>query len=190
MNVSFAPGAWENLGLQYAYSWRFEALPLFRQEKDCIVNSKRSDKPGDYDYMGLLVPGTFGPGARLSVRCSFEDLGAPMLLLSSQEEIDENGILRTLEYYEIVIWKNGLNVWRHHTEGRKTSYYQVLGAAFPLAAEEIHELSMEIGERHLLMEVDGKKLKLFLHDMPASFRLGYTACEGICRLYEMSVHRE
>ena len=185
--ISFAPGGWENAGLEYAYSWRFEALPVFRQEADCIRNSPLKDNPQDFDYMGLLAPGTYTAGAKISVRCSFEKLGAPMLLLSGENEIDEKGVLRTLEYYEIVIWKNGLNVWRHHTENRKTSHYLALGATFPLSTDEIHTLSAEVKEKRLLMEVDGRKLNLFLHDLPASFRLGYTACEGICRLYEMTL---
>lgn len=37
--TAFTPGLWENAGLRYAYSWRFEGLPTFRQEADCIINS-------------------------------------------------------------------------------------------------------------------------------------------------------
>ena len=187
MDVSFAEGAWENAGMTYAYSWRFPDLPRFRQEKDCIVNSKRSDKPLDYDYVGLLAPGEYAPGAGITVRCSFEDRGAPVLLLSGVNETDENGILRTLEDYEIVIWKNGLNVWRHHTVNRETSHYLALGASFPLAGDVIHALSLKTRKDRLLMDVDGTKLNLFIPDMFASFRLGYMACEGFCRLYDMSV---
>ena len=187
MNISFAPGQWENSGLVYAYSWRFPALPVFNQEADCIANSRSQDDPQDYDYMGLLLPRQYTAGARLSVRCSFEALGAPMLLLSAAEETDAQGILRTLEYYEVVIWKNGLNVWRHHTEGRKCTYYKLLGASFPLAEGESHTLSAELQSRRLVLDVDGHRLDLYVHDLPDALRLGYTACEGICRLYDLRV---
>ena len=189
MDVSFAKGAWENAGMTYAYSWRFPDLPRFRQEADCVVNTKRSDKPMDFDYVGFLAPGIWAPGAKITVRTAFEDGGAPMLLLSGENEIDENGVLRTLEYYEIVIWKNGLNVWRHHTEGRETSYYLTLGAAFPLSGGEEHILTMNTRPDRMLLDVDGRKLNLFIHDMPPSFRLGYTACEGYCRLYGMRIEQ-
>lgn len=187
MTISFVPGGWENAGLTYAYSWRFPALPLFRQEADCIANSRISRDPDRFDYMGLLAPGWYGEGAAVAVRCGFEKLGAPMLLLSMEDETDENGALRTLEYYEIVIWKYGLNVWRHHTQNRDTSHYLVLGASFSLAEDEVHALSAQVQEKHLLIEVDGREFRLYLHDLRAPFRLGYTACEGICRLYGMTV---
>ncbi len=187
LRITFGPGEWENTGLVYAYSWRFRELPRFRQEKDCIANSAKQGDPGDYDYMGLMLPETYTAGAKIGIRCAFEEAAAPMLILSGENETDENGILRTLEYYEIVIWKNGLNVWRHHTERRNTTHYKVLGAVFPLRQEEEHILNMEVREKRLVMDVDGHRLDLFVHDLPDRFTLGYTACEGICRLYEMTV---
>ena len=140
--------------------------------------------------MGLLAPGVCSAGDGIAVRCAFEGLGAPMLLLSMENEIDEAGALRTLEYYEIVIWKNGLNVWRHHTEQRKTNYFLALGASFHLADAEIHALSLKVRQNRLLMDVDGHGFSLFVHDgLQDGFRLGYAACEGVCRLYEMTIDR-
>ncbi len=185
--ISFVPGGWENAGLSYAYSWRFQELPVFRQEPDCIANSRRADDPSRYDYMGLLAPETYTCGAKVTARCSFEEYGAPMLLVSLKDETDEAGVLRTLEYFEIVIYRNGLNVWRHHTEQRRASHYLVLGASFPLAAGEKHTLSAEVGRDRLLLEADGRRFDLFAHDLEDRFRLGYAACEGICRLYAMTV---
>ena len=185
--ISFTPGSWENAGLNYAYSWRFPELPTFVQEPDCIVNSEAPGTPQEFDYMGLFAPDTYSVGTKLSVRCSFEDLGAPMLVISPTNEIDENGILRTLDYYELVIWKNGLNVWHLHTEDRNVTYYKVLGATFPLTEHDIHTLSVEIRQNRLLLQVDDRKLELFVHDLPDTFLLGYNACEGICRLYDITV---
>ena len=187
MKYTFAPGQWENKGLTYAYSWRFPELPKFRQEDDCIVNSRSETDPNDFDYMGLLAPGWHADGACVTAQCSFEDLAAPMLLISCEEETGEDGALRTLEYYEVVIWRHGLNVWRHHTVDRKPSHYLVLGLTFPLAEGEIHTLSAEVREKNMLVRVDDREVRLFVHDLRGPFRLGYTACEGFCRLYEMTV---
>ncbi len=187
MKVSFAPGGWENAGFDYACSWNLPEPPRFCQEKDCVVNRKRSDRPMDYDYASLLAPGEYTPGARLAVRCTFEERGAPMLLLSDRNEKDENGILRTLDYYEIVIWKNGLNVWRHRTENRNNTYYLALGAFFPIEQDRVHDLSVFLRRDRMLVDVDGKKMNLYVHDMPPRLRLGYSACEGRCRLIEMEI---
>ena len=73
LRITFGPGEWENTGLVYAYSWRFRELPRFRQEKDCIANSAKQGDPGDYDYMGLMLPETYTAGAKIGIRCAFEN---------------------------------------------------------------------------------------------------------------------
>lgn len=183
--IDFFPGKWEGEGLRYAYSLRFPDRPLFRQEADCVVNGQTSG--GDWDYMGLLLPGEYGAGAVVSARCAFEGDGAPMLLLSMENGEDGDGCLLTLEYYEIVIWKNGLNVWRHYTENGTTSHYLALGASFPLEAGKIHTLTGEFREKRMLLSVGGMKFNLYVPDLTKRFTLGYTACEGLCRLYGMEV---
>lgn len=183
-SVDFHPGKWEGAGLRYAYSLRFPDRPLFRQEADCIVNGKTG---GEWDYMGLLLPGEYGPGASVSARCAFEGDGAPMLLLSMENGEGRDGCLLTLEYYEIVIWKNGLNVWRHFTEDGTTSHYLTLGAAFPLEAGAVHTLTAELREKRMLLSADEMRFSLYVPDLTQRFTLGYTACEGLCRLYGLAV---
>ena len=185
--ITFAPGLWENAGLRYAYSWRFEGFPTFRQEADCIINSSDPAGPAGYDYLGMLSQTPLTEGDTLRVRTSFEGSAAPMITLCDRYEIDENGVLRTLDYYELVIWKNGLNVWRMHTQERKVSFYKALGLTFPLEAGQPHMLSVTLEPQHLHIRVDDHAAQLYLPDMPASFLGGYTACEGLCRLYDMEI---
>lgn len=185
--ITFTPGNWENAGLQYAYSWRFPQLPVFRQEEDCIVNNEAPGTQQVYDYMGLLDQELYTYGTKLSARLSFHKYGAPMLTICDRYETDENGVLRTLDYYELVIWENGLNVWRMHTQDRKVSWYKVLGDKFSLAAKEIHTISVLIKENRLIIQVNDKESDLFVHDLGEKFLLGFTACEGFCRTYDMTI---
>ena len=55
----------------------------------------------------------------------------------------------------------------------------LLNLGHPLTDEQIRK-------NRLLMQLDETVLELYVHDLPDSFRLGYTACEGICRLYELT----
>ena len=188
MLYTFTPGAWEDKNLQYAYSWRFERFPQFRQEADCIENNPIPDVENDFDYMGLMTPERYGPGTTLSVKMRFENLAAPMLLLSWEHELDDEGHVRTLEYYEIVIWKYGLNVWRHYTNSRVPGHYLTLGAAFSLEESTIHTLKAEILSHRVKLTVDGgHSLDLYLPDLPESLNLGFCACEGICGIYDMEI---
>lgn len=185
MKFSFQPGEWENRDLTYIYSWRFPELGKFQQEADCIINKETPGAAQPYDYVGLIVPETGHVGSKITARCSFEDLAAPMLVLADRNEVDENGVFRTLDLYEVVIWRNGLNVWRLQTENRIVSHYLVMGATFPLEEGKIHTLSAEIQEKRLLIQVNDWKFDLYIPELADSFRMGYNACEGFCRLYEM-----
>jgi len=185
--ITFTPGSWEDAGLVYGYSWRFPEKPVFLQEETCIINAEAPGTRQLFDYMGLFAPETYTTGAKISVRCSFEDWAAPMLTISQGNEIDEEGTLRTLDYFEIVLYKNGINVWRLQTENRTVRHYKVLGALFPVSEKEIHTLSAEIQKNRLIIQVDDRKFELFAYDLQESFLLGYTACEGYCRLYEMEI---
>ncbi len=188
MIYSFKPGEWENSGLEYAYSWRFERFPRFRQEADCIENNPIPDVENDFDYMGLMTPERYGAGTTLSVKMRFENLAAPMLLLSMDHELDGQGHIRTLEYYEIVIWKYGLNVWRHYTNGRVPGHYLTLGTKFPLEESKVHTLTAEILSKRLKLTVDGAhEMDLYLPDLADSLNLGFCACEGICGIYGMEI---
>ena len=192
--ITFTPGNWEQEGLELAYSWRFEELPEFVQEADCIRNSASlpgSCQNGGYDYMGLMLPETYGAGTKLTVRCSFAATeggsGAPMLTIADRCEVDENGVLRTLDYYEVVIWHRGMNLWRLHTEDRQVHHYLVAGLSFPLKMDTMHTLSAELKDNRMMISVDDQMADLFVSDMPEQYRIGYTACEGICKLFDMTV---
>lgn len=187
MKISFTPGAWEDAGLVYAYSWRFEGLPVFCQDADCIRNGAVGQDPGmaDYDYLGLVAPASFSVGAGCTLRCGFEGTGAPMLVLCDRREIDENGVFRTLDYYEIVLYKNGLNVWRMVTRDRQVTYHNVLRAFFFVPENEAHLLSLHTRDRRFLLSADEREFELYIPELTGPFYLGCTACEGVCRLYEL-----
>lgn len=112
MKITFAENSWNQDQLTYAYSYRFQETPQFIQKKDCIENSKNPGAVYGYDNISLLTRETYGPGTKLSTRCAFEDLGAPLLVITDQLTTDDRSVVRYGNYLEVVLWKNGVNVWR------------------------------------------------------------------------------
>lgn len=188
MKINFAKNAWTpERELVHAYSYRFEDRPVFTRCDDCIENKADPDGPGGYEYITLLAREQSAPGTRISTRCSFEEDGAPMIVLAKEMIPDPDGVLRFGEYIEIVLYKNGINVWQMHCRDRRVTWKRLLGAEFPVAAGEIHTLSVETGADTLRIEADGHVLTLFVADLYPSFHAGIDACEGINRFYDLSI---
>lgn len=187
MNLSFKENSWEPDSLTYAYSYRFEETPVFVQKADCIENTKNEDAVYGYDNISLLTKEKFGPGTKLTTRCAFEDLGAPLLVIADQLSTDDRSVVRYGDYLEVVLWKNGVNVWRMWMKNGEVTWKQLMGVDFPVSEHEIHTLSVTIEKDTLHIEADNQKMLLYIEDMYPSYHLGINACEGINRFYSLSI---
>ena len=87
----------------------------------------------------------------------------------------------------MVLWKNGINVWRHYRENGECFWHKRLGMTFSNEESRIHELSLEVKEQELELTLNGRKTTLHTEDIPTKFHLGITGCEGIVRIYDMTI---
>ena len=62
------------------------------------------------DYISILSRKKFGPGTRITTHCSFEDDGAPLIVLAESMSPDGRGVLRYGNYFEVVLYKNGMSL--------------------------------------------------------------------------------
>ena len=137
-NISFIPGGWDNGELVYAYSYRFEETPVFLQREDCIENRKNDGAVYGFDNISLLTSEKYGPETTVTARCAFEDLGAPLIVLADSMARDSRGVCRYGDYLEVVLWKNGVNVWRMWMVNGTVTWKQLLGVEFPVSEGSEH----------------------------------------------------
>lgn len=189
MNISFSKDSGWGRELRYAYSYRFEETPVFLQKADCIENRENPGAVYGFDNISLLTPEKYGPGTRLSARCAFEELGAPLLVLAPWMEEDSRGVYRYGDYIEVVLWKNGVNVWRMWMKDGEVAWKQLLGVDFPVGENEIHTLSVTVGTDTLEIAADGRKMLLAVADLYPTFHVGFNACEGINRFYDFEAEQ-
>jgi hypothetical protein len=104
--------------------------------------------------------------------------------------VDPRGVVRYGEYMEVVLYQNGVNVWRMWMKEGKVTWKKLMGVEFPVTHGEIHQLSTEITSDRLNIEADGRKMSLLIDPMYSSFYLGINACEGINRFYDMVIDGE
>ncbi|MBO5256320.1 MAG: hypothetical protein J6C42_02315 [Clostridia bacterium] len=187
MTIHFSRNAWSSDDLVYAYSYRFTDRPVFTQFDDHIENKADPDGPGGYEYISILTPRQYGTGTSVSTHVSFEGDGAPLIVLADKLYREPDGTLRFGEYIEVVLYKNGINVWRMWYRDGKVTWKKLMGVQYPVTTGELHTLTVTAGEEGLNIAADDRTMSVYIPDMYRSFHAGINACEGINRFYDMTV---
>lgn len=173
--------------MTYAYSWRFDETPVFTQGEDCIENRPDPAGPAGYEFITVLTKEKYPPGSAVSTECAFEDIAAPLIVLAKDVEEDSRGVLRYGEYIEVVLWKNGVNVWRMWMIDGKVTWKKLMGIEFSAAETVRHRLTVETRTDGITVTADERKMHLCIPDFYDTFHAGINACEGICRFWDFSV---
>ena len=190
MRLTFAKDQWTTEQCTYAYSRRFEETPVFLQEEEYVESCANPAAVYGYDNISLLTREKVSVGAKISTRCAFFGDGAPLILLARDMETDNRGIMRYGDYFEVVLYKNGINVWRlwQEADTGKVVWHKRLGAEFPVTEGIPHDLTVETAECQLIITVDGThRLTLRAEDLFSSFHAGIDACEGVNRFWSLDV---
>ena len=185
--INFKNSNWENQGLVYAYSHRFLQTPKFVQKDGYIESSINETMPDGYDWIGLITKEKYSKTLKISTQCYFNTYGAPLIVMANEAVPDENGILRISDYIEIVIYENGVNVWKHTMLNGKPSWNLVMGVEFEVLAEKPVSLSSYMKDDLLVIEAEGKKMQVNLPDIPQNVHMGIIACEAINRFYNFKI---
>ena len=187
MQINFSKDSGWQYQLQTVYTFRFKETPPFIQEEDHIRSGVNPAHPEGFDNVSVLTPKVYAPGVTITARCSFEGLGCPEIILVPEPEICPDGATRYGACFEIVLYENGINVWRHYRENGECFWHQRLGVEYPVAADAVHELKVQVLKDELHIWLNGQKNILHTEDIFENFHLGLTACEGITRLYDWDI---
>ena len=186
MKLHFAD--WNTEEVTYAYSRRFEETPVFVQKEEWVESAETPAATYGFDNISLLTKERYGVGTKITTECAFFDDGAPLILLAETMTPDERGVMRYGNYIEVVLYKNGINVWRLWEEGGKVVWHKRLGVEFPLEAGVFHTLTVETAEKMLHITVNGTyRMHLRVEDLFEVFHAGIDACEGVNRFWSLDV---
>ena len=187
MNIDFIKGQWTEDEITTAYSFRFTQTPKFTQEDDCIRTAVNENYWDGFDNISLLSKKKYSAGVKATLRCSFEGRGCPEIIIAENMETCEDGAIRYGACFEMVLYKNGVNIWRHYRENGKCFWHKRLSLEYPVAENQIHELTLQVLPQNLVFTLDGQKTTLRTEDLPQSFHMGLTGCEGITRFYSLKI---
>ena len=187
MQISFTKDSRWAEQLRTVYTYRFSEITPFTQEEDHIRSDVNPAHPEGFDNVSVLTPKTYAPGVKITAKCSFEGLGCPEIILVPEPEMCCDGATRYGECFEIVLYQNGINVWRHYRENGECFWHQRLGVEYPVEENEIHTLQLQVEKDQFIIWLNGQKNILHTEDVFERFHIGLTACEGIARLYELQI---
>lgn len=187
MQKNFQKDCWNMDGLTYAYSSRFAPMPQLRQKDDYVENIPEPASRDGYAYTSLVTAEKLQPGVTIRARCAFELDAAPLFVLARELE-EKDGRLYYSNYLEVVIWKNGINVWElWKDEDGIVKIRCLLSLKLPLASGKVHDFSTKVEKEQFIVTLDDISFRLYCHKIYDSFHLGITACEGPCRFYDMQI---
>lgn len=189
--ISFGNESWQQ-DLTTAYSFRFTERPQFLQQADHITTSANSEHREGFDNISLLSREKYGSGVKARLLCAFDGLGCPEIIIVEKTELCPDGAVRYGACFEVVLWKNGVNVWRHYMDeaDHHCYWHKRLGLNLPVTEGEIHELAVDVIRNYIVFSIDGVSVKLRAEDLPEAFHMGVTACEGIVRLYDFKIDQQ
>ena len=102
---------------------------------------------------------------------------------------DSENDLRFDDYYEVVLYKDGINVWRLYKDSaeNKMKWHLLLGVNFKVTPKEKHTLTVELAEKAFKIKCGSEDIVLRIADLPKQMHAGITACEGINRFYSLDI---
>ncbi len=186
MNLNFAAATWKNDDTVYASSYRFSDTPEFIQCEGWVENGASPEKSFGCDNVTILSLEKFKNGTEVKTKCAFFGISAPLITIAKEICLD-GGVYKYGNYFEIVIWKNGINVWRMvMNENKRVSHKLVMGIDRKFKEGVPYTLTAAVNGDMLEVTADGISARAYMGEVYEDYHIGINACEGICRFYELS----
>ena len=190
MNISFNKDSEYGRLMPYASSYRFDGEREFTQLEDCVTNLPCERDPGGWEWISVLSKEKYPKETGFCATCSFEGIAAPLIVIA--KDVHTVGGKRKFgDYFEIVIWKNGVNIWQmdydpERKENGGVAWKLRLGVDHSFEEGVKHTISFKMVGNHMHVYADKEHYRLYLPDMYDDFHIGFSLCEGKCALYSMS----
>lgn len=203
IDINFSRNKWEKNDWQEVRSPRFDYPGIMIQMDDHIVN-KTPDVSAEevftkysHDvYSSMVMKRKFEADTiSISSEMSFDYSMAPLIVIAEKLGQNSKGIPEFRDHYEIVLFNEGINIWKHTYSNGINSYILVSCMAHVFLPQKRYDLKVTLknfrkSSRILTVECDGVEFGFEDADLPKSVYAGITGCEGINRFYNFRVNLE
>ena len=173
----------------YVSSPASKSKKKFVQKENCIENTY-NEEIKDFDYVSIITKEKYNNGVTVRVKCSFDTFGAPLIVITDDYKILEDGSYQYGLHFEVVAYENGCNVW-HIVPGKEEKnpidVTKVNAIEFPIEDKSMIDMEVTIKSQKLYIRVNDQSFVAQHEEIPEQMHVGITACEGINQFYEFEV---
>ena len=186
LRFGFGRGQWRAEDFFYAASAKYHYRFPFEQEEPSIYNLALDD---EYAYTSMLTRQSFSGSLRIAARCSFQQYGAPLIVLTDDLTRLDNGALQMGRHWEIVAFEGGINVWELTLASGQVIPCKLGYDRFEVPAGTPLTLEVELDGGRLTAAVNGRGFSVDGVELPRFYHVGITACEGVNRFWSLDIDR-
>ena len=175
------------------------------QMSDCIMNANNPEWSDEElfknhqaeGYSSLVLTNRFRGDITFSSRMSFDHRMAPSLVIAGEFAKDAQGRMAFRDIYEVVLFEDGLNVWRHRRpNGGKSEIEKVAYTAHAFKKMTPYVLKVELKRKRVhggrlttdvKVSSDGAEVGFRDETVPSVYSIGLLGSEGRCRFYDLTV---
>lgn len=198
-DISFAPGAWSTNDWILVKSPRFNYMHGFVQKSDGIEN-ECPPLPGDVIlkkygadvYSAMVLKERASIDQTVSSTMSFDHRMAPLIVISEKLNKSDAGEPVFGEHWEVVLFDEGLNIWRHFFKDGKPFWYKAAYLKVPFSKDTRYNLEVTVkktrkGVKMMEVKCNGYEIGYVDNNLPDSFYAGIIGCEGRNRFYDFKI---
>lgn len=163
------------------------------QRDDCIENTRpaatapAAGAGAPWVYVAMVRKTPVQGDLTVASTMDFQGGLAPSITLTYEIEKDDQGRPVHRQNVEVVLYKEGVNVWRQEVRNGKTAWTLVVYEKLPL--KDGTRYAVEVARKGKMMEVrvEGHTLGWREETLPDSVYVGIAGYEGINRFYDFSL---
>lgn len=199
VKVDFSRDGWDASEWIAFKSLRFDYTGGFVQNDDHIAN-RCPEGVSDEElyarhvtelYASIVHPRKATGGGTVTSTMSFDHLMAPLIVITPELDVDDQGRHAFKKHYEVVLYNEGINVWHYTWENGRLSWHLAAYARAPFEPGKKYtlEVSLSRGKREMRMNVSCGGVVFGFEDpeLPEDFYAGVTGCEGRNRFYNFTL---
>lgn len=194
----FARGKWDPAQWFEVKSTHFKQSRGMVQQDDHIMNevpdlpdAELHAKHQQYLYSCLVLDRKFSIPCVISSTMSFDYLMAPLIVIAPDFGKNAAGQREQRDHFEIVLYNQGLNIWRHSYENGKPSYYLAGYLRTSFQPKTKYNLQVKVFKnrygKQLEVTCGGHCFAIRDNSLPDTFYAGIIGCEGRNRFYDFGV---
>ena len=138
-------------------------------------------------YSSMLYKKPIEGDVAVTATVEFAHRMAPCIVLAGELAPTKDGKHAYRKYIEVVVFDQGINVWRHDHTGPKPKWVKAAFARFALKPNTKYKTQVIKQGKTLTIKIAGHEFGYQDEHLLEKVHVGITGCEGLNRFYDFSI---